>query len=260
ITRRVQHLAVGPQTAKTAPVPADVAGGGRVQDPPGLRCKSAGPADLLSGLTGMVPGRVYFALFLPALRDHMAALLAVSLRGRGRLLSSDRLLGVRQPISDRGWVDRILIILDGIHNQDVFRSDLRKQDRNVCLVANGSWGDGIQSMYEQPYAINKFSRAAATPTGRFTKLGKQFAKRGELHTPVPFFKFIPEVTGRLQSRDMNANVGGQVPEDGVVGLGFTTRPFTVALECLDLHFEARFNGSLPHRPIEVGLHQGVDVR
>jgi hypothetical protein len=26
------------------------------------------------------------------------------------------------------------------------------------------------------------------------------------------------------------------------------------------HFEARFNGSLPHRPIEVGLHQGVDVR
>ncbi|OQE35267.1 hypothetical protein PENNAL_c0832G05027, partial [Penicillium nalgiovense] len=175
IARRVQHLAVGPQTAEAAPVPADVAGGGRVQDPPGLRCKSAGPADLPPGWMGMVPGRVYFALFLLALRDHMAALLT--------------------PISDRGWVDRILVILDGIHNQDVFRSDLRKQDRNICLVANGSWGDGIQSIYEQPYAINKFSRATATPAGRFTKLGKQFAKRGELYTPVPFFKFIPEVTG-----------------------------------------------------------------
>ena len=59
---------------------------------------------------------------------------------------------------------------------------------------------------------------------------------------------------------MNADVGGQVPEDSVVGLGFAARPFTVALERLDLHFEARFNGSLPHRPVEVGLHQGVDVR
>ncbi|KAK9845664.1 hypothetical protein MYU51_007280 [Penicillium brevicompactum] len=38
IARRVQHLAVGPQTAEATPVPADVAGGGRVQDPPGLRC------------------------------------------------------------------------------------------------------------------------------------------------------------------------------------------------------------------------------
>ncbi|CAG8186553.1 unnamed protein product [Penicillium nalgiovense] len=59
---------------------------------------------------------------------------------------------------------------------------------------------------------------------------------------------------------MNANVGGQVPEDSVVGLGFAARPFTVALERLDLHFEARFNGSLSHRPVEVGLHQGVDIR
>ena len=101
----------------------------------------------------MVPGRVFFALFLPALRDHMAALLAVntflgvslhcidgrswdSLRWRGGLLPSDRLLGIRQPISDRGRVDRILVILDGIHNQDVFRSDLPEQDRNVCLVAD----------------------------------------------------------------------------------------------------------------------------
>lgn len=59
---------------------------------------------------------------------------------------------------------------------------------------------------------------------------------------------------------MNVDVGGQVPEDGVVGLGFTARPFTVALECLDLHFEARFNGLLSHRPIKMGLHQGVDIR
>ena len=81
----------------------------------------------------MVPRRVNFALFLLALRDHMAAFLAVgtflgdslhcidgrswdSLRGHGRLLSSDRLLGVGQPISDRGRVDRILVILDRIHN------------------------------------------------------------------------------------------------------------------------------------------------
>jgi hypothetical protein len=43
-------------------------------------------------------------------------------------------------------------------------------------------------------------------------------------------------------------VGGQVPEDGVVGLGFAARPFTVALERLDLH--TLFDGSLSHRPIE----------
>ena len=91
----------------------------------------------------------------------------------------------------------------------------------------------------------------------FVKLGKQFAERGEFHPPVPFFDFIPEVTGRLQSHDMNADMGGQVPEDGVVGLGFAARPFKVALECLDLHFEASFNGSLPHRPDKVRFQQGV---
>lgn len=42
--------------------------------------------------------------------------------------------------------------------------------------------------------------------------------------------------------------------DIVVGLGFAARLFTVALEYLDLHFETRFNSSLPHRPIKVGLH------
>jgi hypothetical protein len=114
-------------------------------------------------------------------------------------------------------------------------------------------------MYEQPYAINEITRTSAPFTGCIAKLGKQFARRGELHTPVPFFKFIPEVARRLQSRDMNADVGGQVPEDRVVGLDFAARPFTVALERLDLLFEARFNGSLPHRPV-VGLHQGVDIR
>jgi hypothetical protein len=34
-------------------------------------------------------------------------------------------------ISDRGRVERILVILDRIHNQDVFRSDLREQDRKT---------------------------------------------------------------------------------------------------------------------------------
>jgi hypothetical protein len=111
-------------------------------------------------------------------------------------------------------------------------------------------------MYEQPYTINKITRTGASFAGCFAKLGKQFPKCGELHTPVPFFKFIPEVARRLQSRDMNAYVGGQVPEDRVVGLGFAARPFTVALERLDLHFEARFNGSLPHRPNKVRFHQG----
>jgi hypothetical protein len=103
---------------------------------------------------------------------------------------------------------------------------------------------------------HEFARTAAALASGFAKLGEQLAERGEFHSPVPFFKFIPEVAGRLQSRDMNADVGGQVPEDSVVGLGFAARPFTVAL----LHFEARFNGPLPHRPVEVGLHQGVDVR
>ena len=185
----------------------------------------------------MVPGRLYFSLFLPALRDHMAALLAVgtflgvslhcidgrswgSLRGRGRLLSSDRLLGIGQPIPDRGRVDRILVVLDRIHDQDVFRSDLRQQDRNVRLVANRTWRNGIQSMYEQPYPIHKVPCVGATVARRLAQLGKQLAECGELHPPVPLFEFIPEVTRRFESRDMNADVGGQVPEDGVVAVPF----------------------------------------
>ena len=81
----------------------------------------------------MVPRWVNFALFLLALRDHMATFLVVgiflrdslhcidgrswdSLWGHRRLLSLDCLLSVRQPISDRGWVDRILVILDRIYN------------------------------------------------------------------------------------------------------------------------------------------------
>ena len=96
----------------------------------------------------------------------------VSLRRRGRLLSSDRLFGVGQPIPDRGRVDRILIILNSIHNQDVFWSDLREQDRNVCLVTNGSGRDGIQSMYEQSYTIHKFPCVGATVARRFAKLGE----------------------------------------------------------------------------------------
>jgi hypothetical protein len=109
-------------------------------------------------------------------------------------------------------------------------------------------------MYEQPYTINEFARAAAAVASYFAKLGEQLAERGEFHSPVPFFEFILEVARRLESRDINADIGGQVPEDSVVGLGFAARPFTVALERLDLHFEARFNGSLPHRPNQVWFH------
>jgi hypothetical protein len=50
-------------------------------------------------------------------------------------------------------------------------------------------------------------RAAAALASGFPKLGEQLAERGEFHPPVSFFKFIPEVTGRLESRDMNANTG-----------------------------------------------------
>ena len=85
-------------------------------------------------------------------------------------------------------------------------------------------------MYEQLYTINEFARTAAALASGFAKLGEQFAERGEFHPPVSFFEFIPEVARRLESRDMNADVGGQVPEDSVVGLGFAARPFTVTLE------------------------------
>ncbi|OQE55800.1 hypothetical protein PENNAL_c0433G02732, partial [Penicillium nalgiovense] len=67
----------------------------------------------------------------------------------------------------------------------------------------------------QPYTINEFARTAAAFAGCFAKLGEQLAKRGEFHSPVPLFKFIPEIARRLQSRDMSADVGGQVPEDSV---------------------------------------------
>jgi hypothetical protein len=149
---------------------------------------------------------------------------------------------------------RILVILNGIHNQDVFRSDLRQQDCNVCSITNGSGRDGIQPMYEQPYPINEFARTGAALAGCFAKLREQLTKGGEFHARVPFFEFIPEVARRLDSRDMNADVGEQVPEDRVVGLGFAARPFTVALERLDLHFEARLDGPLPHRPDKVRFH------
>ena len=114
-------------------------------------------------------------------------------------------------------------------------------------------------MYEQPYLINEFARTAAALVSGFAKLREQLVKCGEFYSLVQFFELIPEVLGRLQSRDMNADVGGQVPEDGVVGLGFAAQPFAVALERLDLRFEACLNGSLPHRPDKVRFHQGVDV-
>jgi hypothetical protein len=52
----------------------------------------------------------------------------------------------------------------------------------------------------------------------------------------------------------------EVSEDDMIGLGFAPRPFLMTLESLDLHFEACFDGSLPHRPIKVGLHQRSDIR
>ena len=173
----------------------------------------------------MVPGRLCFSLFLPALRDHMAALLAIvaflgsllhridgrarcCLQGRWRLFSPDRLFSIRQTVSDRGRIHWILVILNGIYNQDIFWSDLREQDRDVCSIADRPGRDGIQSMYQQPYTVNEFARTAAALASGFAKLGEQLAERGEFHPPVSFFEFIPEVTGRLESRDMNANVGG----------------------------------------------------
>jgi hypothetical protein len=112
-------------------------------------------------------------------------------------------------------------------------------------------------MHQQTHAIDKFTRAGATVGLRFVKLVKQFAKRGEFHSPVSFVKFIPRVAGRVKPRNVPTDVGGQVPEDRMVGFSFA---FTEALESLDLHLEAGFNGSLPQRPVEVGFHQGADVR
>src|SRR5881227_2052737 len=131
------------------------------------------------------------------------------LRWRGRVLSPHRLFGISQTVSDRGRIDRIFVILDGIHDQDVFRSDLCQQHRNVCSIANRSGRDGIQSMYEQSYTINEFARTAAALASGFAKLGEQLAESGEFHPPVSFFEFIPEVARRLESRDMNDDIGGQ---------------------------------------------------
>jgi hypothetical protein len=66
-------------------------------------------------------------------------------------------------------------------------------------------------MHQQSHAIDEFTRASAAITRCFAKLREQLAKRGEFHAPVPFFEFIPQVAGRLQSRDVHTDVGGQVP-------------------------------------------------
>ncbi|KAJ5653331.1 hypothetical protein N7490_000334 [Penicillium lividum] len=113
-------------------------------------------------------------------------------------------------------------------------------------------------MYEQPYTINKFALTAAALARGFAKLSEQLAKHGEFHPQVPYFKFVPEVARRLESRNMDINMG-EVPEDGMVRLGFAARPFTVALERLDLHFEARLNSALLHRSDKVRFHQRVNI-
>jgi hypothetical protein len=115
-------------------------------------------------------------------------------------------------------------------------------------------------MHQHSHTIYKFTHTGTTVASRFAKLGEQLAKRGELYAPVPFFEFIPQITGGLQSHDMHTDVRGKVPEDSVVGLSLATRPFTIVLEHLDLHFEAHINSSLPHHPIKVGIYQGADIR
>jgi hypothetical protein len=130
----------------------------------------------------------------------------------------------------------------------------------MCSVTDRSRSDGIQPVDEQPYTVDKFSCAGA-PSGRgLTKLGEQLAERGQLHAPVSFLQLIPELARGLQSRDVHTDMRREVPEDDMVGLGFAPRPFLVALESLGLHFEAGLDGSLPHRPIKVGLHQRSDIR
>jgi hypothetical protein len=59
---------------------------------------------------------------------------------------------------------------------------------------------------------------------------------------------------------VHTDIGREVPEDDMIGLGFAPRPFFMTLESLDLHFEAGFDGSLSHRPIKVGLHKRSDIR
>jgi hypothetical protein len=46
--------------------------------------------------------------------------------------------------ADRGRIHRILVILNGIYNQDIFWSDLRQQDRDVLQAASGPSVNTVQ--------------------------------------------------------------------------------------------------------------------
>jgi hypothetical protein len=128
-------------------------------------------------------------------------------RDHSSVLSLHRLLGVGETVSNRCWIDRVLVILDGIHDEDVFRSDLGQQNRDVCSVTDGSRSNGIQPVYQQPHTIDKLPCAGASGGRGFAKLGEQLAKRGQLHTPISFFQLIPELPGCLQSRDVHTDIG-----------------------------------------------------
>jgi hypothetical protein len=52
-------------------------------------------------------------------------------------------------------------------------------------------------MYKQPYTIDEFARTTVALAGYLAELSKQFVESGEFYSPVSFFKFILEVTGRL---------------------------------------------------------------
>lgn len=81
-------------------------------------------------------------------------------------------------------------------------------------IANGPEHDRNQSMYERPYPIDKFARAAAALASGFTKLHKKLTEYCKLYLPLSFFKFNPEIAGRLESYNMSADVR-QIAEDGM---------------------------------------------
>jgi hypothetical protein len=56
------------------------------------------------------------------------------LRERSGILPLHRLFGVGKAVSNDCRIDWVIVVLDGIHDKYVSRSDLRQQDRDVCSV------------------------------------------------------------------------------------------------------------------------------
>jgi hypothetical protein len=96
-------------------------------------------------------------------------------RDCGSALSLHRLLRIGEMVPNRRRIDGVLVILNGIYDQDVFRSDLYQQNRDVCSVANGSRSNDIQPVHQQPHTIDEFSRAGALGGRGLAKLGEQLA-------------------------------------------------------------------------------------